>query len=342
MKSSNSQSISSCDELAAKLAVASQSPYPWQLTQWQSIVARKHTGDFPHALLLSGIPGLGKGTFANLTAALLLCTDSKNAPCGKCSACNLLAAKTHPDLFYIQPEELDKPIKIDQIRSLVENLNNTSQQCGYQVVIIEPADSMNLASANSLLKTLEEPSGNVVFLLITSKPHLLPATIRSRCQQILFKIPESAIAKKWLAEQLPNSQNLNLVLALTNNSPLHALALIQSDKLKQRQNFFAAFTKFLQGQIDPVSFAAECLNYEITDILSYLETFIADLVKLKYSANIALINEDILSANPHIFTAISLTQLHAFYKKLLTIQQYLNQKFNLNKQMLLENLWLSW
>lgn len=316
--------------------------YPWQQTQWQSIVTRKKSGDFPHALLLTGVPGLGKADFANSVAALLLCTSNKDEPCGECAACSLLAAKTHPDFFVIQPEEPGKPIKIDQIRELISTLSNTAQQGGYQVVIIEPADAMNIAAANSLLKILEEPNEKVIFLLVTNKPHILPATIRSRCQQITFKVPETAIAKSWLTEQLPAASNLDLLLALTNNAPLAALEFVQAGKPESRQKFISALCSFFTRKLDPLAFATMCMDFEIDEVLYYTETIVCDLIKLKYNISDSLLNLDLLPQQQALFAKISLQSLHALYKKLLSIQLYLNRKVNLNKQMLLENLWLDW
>lgn len=167
--------------------------YPWQQAQWQSVLQQLQADRLPHALLLAGPSGLGKRSFANALAAHALCV--KHTACGQCRSCLLLNASNHPDLLELQPEAEGKAIKIEQVRELVTELGQTAQQGSYQVVVIEPAEAMNKAGANALLKTLEEPPGPVIFLLISHQPATIPATIRSRCQRLNFMVPDRAISQ---------------------------------------------------------------------------------------------------------------------------------------------------
>ena len=148
--------------------------YPWQKNQWQRLLSQHRQERLPHALLLTGAAGLGKETFARQFAQFLLCKAAGESVCGQCAGCSLILANNHPDLLMIAPEESGKNIKVDQIRDMSATLNQTAQRAGYQVAIISPAEALNRAAANALLKTLEEPSGRVLLLLVSHQPGALP------------------------------------------------------------------------------------------------------------------------------------------------------------------------
>ena len=126
--------------------------YPWQVALWQQLVGRTQHA---HAYLLHGAAGIGKRALAERLMAYLLCRQPTDVgACGQCKACYLLAAGTHPDNFILQPEEPEKPIKVDQVRELVSFVVQTAQLGGRKVVLVEPAEAMNLNAANALLKSL--------------------------------------------------------------------------------------------------------------------------------------------------------------------------------------------
>lgn len=170
----------------------------------------------PHALLLTGLEGLGKTGFGAWLAHLLLC-ESRQADqgaCGECQACHWIASGNHPDFRLVTPasdadeegEQGSKAkkrssgiIKIDQIRELESFIAIGSHRMGRRVVLITEAEAMNAAAANSLLKILEEPPPSVYFILISSKPRFLLPTIRSRCRVLAFAPPEADAAQHILA-----------------------------------------------------------------------------------------------------------------------------------------------
>src|SRR3990167_5981854 len=158
---------------------------------------------FPHALLCLGPTGLGKVNFAKTLAMTLLCDIEKPAACGQCRSCLLFQAGNHPDFYELSPEAKSKSIKIDQVRELIAALSQTSSRPRGQVALIHPAELMNRACSNALLKTLEEPSGSVVILLVANQFGALPATIVSRCQRLVFTPPPIEQATLWLQQQLP-------------------------------------------------------------------------------------------------------------------------------------------
>lgn len=142
--------------------------FPWQQALWQQLAGRTQHA---HAYLLHGPQGIGKRALAERLMALLLCQRPEGLQaCGQCKSCLLLAAGSHPDNYVLEPEEADKPIKVDQVRDLVSFVVQTAQLGGRKVVLIEPVEAMNVNAANALLKSLEEPSGNTVLLLSAISP----------------------------------------------------------------------------------------------------------------------------------------------------------------------------
>ncbi|ARG97489.1 DNA polymerase III subunit delta' C-terminal domain-containing protein [Legionella micdadei] len=154
--------------------------------RFQSISAKQR---IPHALLLVGMQSKTIIEFAYKIAAALLCFNEQK-PCGFCKSCRLLQIKEHPDLCFLEPDKAGGNIKIDQIRDLHDLAFTSAQLAGKRVIIISPAEKMNIAAANALLKLLEEPPEAVNFILIAEQISTLPATIISRCQQWRFSSTE--------------------------------------------------------------------------------------------------------------------------------------------------------
>lgn len=170
--------------------------YPWQAGLWQQLARRERHA---HAYLLHGPAGIGKRDLAERLGALLLCGAVRDdAACGACKSCLLLRAGSHPDFFELQPEEADKPIRVDQVRELVDFVVQTAQLGGRKLVLLEPAEAMNLNAANALLKVLEEPPADVVFLLVSDALQKLLPTLRSRCRIFPLTAPSQAQALAWL------------------------------------------------------------------------------------------------------------------------------------------------
>jgi DNA polymerase-3 subunit delta' len=199
---------------------------PWLDTAWTQLADRRGRGTLPHALLICGPAGLDKRGFAEAFANALLCERSTGAEmaCGKCRACLLIAAGSHPDRVTVRLEVRDdgKPrteITVDQIRHLSERLALTPQFGGMQVASIDPADLMNQSASNALLKTLEEPTSATVIVLIADDPARLSATIRSRCQRVDIRIPSVADAMRWLREQGIDEKTAAAALQASSGNP---------------------------------------------------------------------------------------------------------------------------
>ncbi len=199
---------------------------PWlepALGQLSGALARDR---FPHGVLLTGPEGVGKERLALELAALLLCHSAEKSgqPCGECRGCVLLRAGNHPDFYRVEPPEDKKTIGVDQIRSLAGELNLTASMGERRVAIICPADVMTHAAANSLLKTLEEPSSGTVLILVAARPSRLPATVRSRCQITHQPCPPLEQADAWLRARAPDV-DWGPLLRLANGAPLKAVTL---------------------------------------------------------------------------------------------------------------------
>ena len=135
-------------------------PHAWQDSQWQRLGVQIQSDQLPHALLLSGPKGTGKLHFAKSFAYRLLCLSAVHGEaCGRCKGCVLNLSHTHPDLKRLSPEGSSRVIKIDQVRQLTDFIANTAQQGGKKLVVIEPAEALNVNAANALLK-----SGQIIHL----------------------------------------------------------------------------------------------------------------------------------------------------------------------------------
>jgi len=315
--------------------------YPWQQQEWTQLLSRKNSAQLPHAILIKGMEGLGKYHFAQCLAEVLLCQNGSAQACGECSACQLLKSNNHPDLIIIQPEEENKTIKIDQIRELVSELNNTSQQGGYKIAIIEHAELLNIAASNALLKTLEEPAVNVIIILISHHLATLAATIRSRCQIITIKTPSFAEAQEWLEQQAPGA-DFKLALALAGNAPLKALNILKEENLQKRQEFFQNLYALQNKKMSTVQIAQQYLDWDFRSLLLTFMRVVSDLIKIKLTAIENVINQDQMKELIQLAAKTDLHKLFIYQKQLLELHQYLIRNINFNRQLTAENLSLTW
>ena len=156
----------------------------------RSAIAR---GRLPHALLFSGPPGVGKATCAGILAQAVNCPEAPpNDACGRCVPCRKIARGCHPDVMWVTPAP--RSISIDKVRRISSELGFRPHEGRHRVVLIDDAHTMTAAAQNAFLKTLEEPPGAAIIILVTSTPLSLLATVRSRCQSLGFSpLPQPAV-----------------------------------------------------------------------------------------------------------------------------------------------------
>lgn len=315
---------------------------PWQRQQWHGISERLRAGTLPHALLLAGPAGLGKRNFAQRLAQAALCEQraGDGDACGRCRACLLYLAHTHPDLRVVTPQEPGKAIVVDQVREAIGFLTQTAQFGGYKVLIVDPADGMNVNAANSLLKTLEEPSGRSLLLLVSARPGRLPATIVSRCQRLGFQAPAPGLAREWLARRAATEDDPALLLALAEGAPLRAAALREEGMLAARLEVLHGLEGVSRGE-EVTSVAERLIKHGLQPALHCMYSGAADLVRLHAGGGAAAVaNSDLAPQLSQLAARIAPRALQRF---LLELQRGIAlAERPLNAHLLMESLLLSW
>jgi len=253
--------------------------YPWQTNLWQQLCQQLISNRLPHALLVSGVKGLAKNSFAQHIVASVLCLnlDEDQTACGQCHSCQLLNAGSHPDHIEIMPEEPGKQIKIEQIRNLRNKQQLTPSVSKWKTIIISPADNMNVSSSNSLLKLLEEPQHNTVLILVTSHPEKLPITIKSRCQSYFLASPSAEQSLDWLGKNAENKVDIEILaklLQLAKGAPLTVVEMLNGSMTEQYQQVEQDFKLILQNSVNPIALTAMWLKYDLLTVFNQLQYMI--------------------------------------------------------------------
>lgn len=348
---------------------------PWLEPFWNQCIQAVKQGRLPHALLISGCAGLGKLAFAQALAQHILCSAKEEPACGQCQSCLWFQAGNHPDFSVVCPEEDKKQIGIAQIRDLSEALTKTGYG-SHQVVIIHPAEAMNRASANALLKTLEEPNGQVILLLVCDHPASLLPTIRSRCQELRVQQPSTEIALSWLEAELcelaqqsdtagktaasstvtssrPSKKRVAQIptevpsatelLALADGLPLRALRLAQTGEWQQHNAISADFIRVLSGQMTILKAAELWSKQSPLAVLTILATLVQDMIRLMTGLSIAHIQHRQHAADlQRLVQQCQLHQLWSFMREILLAKRRAMSTANPNVQLLLESVLLSY
>ena len=236
----------------------------WHVELWTRLQARRQRNALPHALLLCGPQGLGKRDFLRRFVRGLLCQHPQDGDaCGTCRSCLLLDAGTHPDYvalsFGLRKDGVQRAdIVVDQIRGLSARLATASQFGGWQIASIDPADAMNHAAANALLKTLEEPATQTMLILVADAPWRMPATIRSRCQRIDFLLPNQEASLAWLQEE--GVRDVQTALAAASGNPGLAKIWSEDGALAQRQEVRKDLAALASGRGDALTMGKRWLE----------------------------------------------------------------------------------
>lgn len=313
--------------------------YPWQQTTWDTLTTR-----FPnigHGLLFYGKQGCGKHAFAKHFLAWVLCLNKQaQGPCGECSSCQWLKSDTHPNYVHITTDEENKKqnakIKIEKIRELLPFVQQTGE--GWRVIVIEPAEALNLASSNALLKTLEEPGERVVLILLADHYLKLPATIRSRLQHFALDRISYEQATSYLNEHLSEIAEVqsDLLLGLSNDMPLQAIEIAKSDWFAKRQIFLNDWLKIVAQKDMPLFFSGKWQKeLSFSDFIMLFEYLLGDLICVKLN-------------QPQKNTDLDFDQLSSYYdlESLFNIYNELQQakklvEQNVQSQLIIDQLFIT-
>ena len=251
---------------------------PWTQGEREHLKAAWHAEHLPHALLIQEAPGAGGEWLALWAAQLVLCTQGPAAPCGECLACRRVAARAHPDLLMVVPEESGRQLRIEQVRELGAELALTSHAGGYKVAILSPADALNRFAANALLKTLEEPQPRTLLVLVVTQPSRLPATILSRCHRLKLPAPTRAQALAWL-NQAGGARPWAGALDALGEAPLSVLATDPEDVAAAGSDTQRTLEALAQGSADPVATAERWARADLPLRLRCFENWLTERIR---------------------------------------------------------------
>lgn len=237
------------------------SELPWLANTWQRLQQLRRQQRLPHAFILHGQQGIGKHLLVRELMQSLICLhdDDMTKPCQRCRACHLFSLDQHPDVYYLRTEDASHVIKIDDVRQVLQKLQHTPQLSAYRCVFIENANALNVASANALLKTLEEPHDNTVIILQSHQLHQLLATIRSRCQLVHCQSPNPTEALQLLEQHFPNRPELSSLLVLCNQAPWRVADLLEDDNNFDLKRILQALLAIRQQQLSPIKAGQQLL-----------------------------------------------------------------------------------
>lgn len=342
--------------------------HPWMQAEWARLVALG--GRLPHALLFIGPGGLGKRDLAEALAARLLCDAPRadGSACGQCEPCQWRVSGNHPDFYRVIPaadaekaESAEKSegageggeggstkaksaqIVIEQIRDLQSALAVTGHHSARRVAIIDPAEAMNVFTANALLKLLEEPPEGCTFLLVSSAPRRLLPTIRSRCQQWAFSRPDAVQLAQWQAQAGGTAGDL---LALVGGMPLAAERLEEAGGAALFERFVRDLAQLPGG--DPLRLAGQwetwlkskeaiAVGFGIVQLIDWMQRWVADLASLRLGGRVRFFpaQEDAMAA---LSRRVSVAAMTNCYNELAQIRRV--SQHPLNMRLVLEDMLL--
>lgn len=253
------------------------------------------SGRLAHAYLFEGPDGVGKRLMALALARAIFCVEQRG--CGQCAACRKVDHQNHPDLHIIEPDGAH--IKIDQIRTLQRELSLRPLEGERKICLIEAADRMNPAAGNALLKTLEEPNGRTLLILLTARPEAVLQTIRSRCQRLPFgRLPRQVIMRSLEQAQVGEGIQAHILAALSDGSFRKALGRDRDLYLDRRRALLKDVTGLSEGSVLPLFDLAHELAEEkerLPEILDILRAFYRDLLLCRHGwPDDDLVNSDLL------------------------------------------------
>lgn len=296
-------------------------------------------GRLPHALLFSGPDGIGKRMVAHALATAILC--GKAEPCGTCENCRAMRSETHPDYYELKPEVRGKStriIRIEAIRAMQTMASRYPVLAKQRVIVIDDADAMNEAAANSLLKTLEEPEGPVTFILVTSARSALLDTIISRCMPMAFGTLSQEETATVLRQHDILGAEAEKLAALADGSPGRALHLEANGGLELRDavwNFLAKLQNFSLNDVWRESQQmGDWTREKLSEYFLHLNMFLRDFLILQEDGGSKLLyHPDYRERMLNLLPEVTDRQIFAMLRLVRDMQQRLQTNVNLRLQM---------
>lgn len=304
----------------------------------QRLRTRLREGRFPHGLLFAGPEGVGKRTCAVMFAKTLNCAEAGAGDfCDKCPQCRKIDAGVHADVQLLQPEEESSAIRIQQIRQLLETLQLRPLEGRHKVYIMDPADAMNDAASNALLKGLEEPPDDTTFFLVTSNPQAILVTVRSRCQTYSFgpltldelrAFSSDELALRWARGSIGFLKSLDLAtLKGRRDAALEFLEIA----IQAREEQF--------GEMISASAGLARSKAEFGPLLNSIAVMMEDLLYIREAMADRIVNIDVEPRLRKLAAALAPEQFSRVADFLRTVEIYLER--NVNRQMLTDAFALS-
>lgn len=252
------------------------------------------TSRLAHAYLLEGPDGVGRRSTALALIRTIYCkTPVNNDACESCISCRKVSSGIHPDIHFLEPLPDKRDISIDQVRELHQQLVIWPLEGQRRICLIEPTERLSEQAANALLKTLEEPPGNALFLLLTNQADLLLPTIRSRCQHLRFGLLSEAVILELLQQQGYPTEQAHQMASLAEGSISKALSLQEKPVSEQRTKMLAILSQADSSQIATIFDSAETFasnREDAVEQLGHLISVLRDMLLILSSQNHNLVN----------------------------------------------------
>lgn len=229
--------------------------FPWQADDWRRF--QKQQDRLPHAILFVGPSGIGQTQFIRACAERLLCESPAETgfACGRCTACVWIAADTHPDWHELHPESDSQVIKMDAVRECQAKLQQSIHHGAHRIVIVEPAESLSAATANALLKVLEEPTPGTQFFLLCTEPSRMLPTLKSRCQTFSLHIPTAAESMQYWQTRGYATSLIDILMQWFPHAPLTAEQYANQEEFQRLPDCQAEWEAFSRGEQSPIEMA---------------------------------------------------------------------------------------
>ncbi|NQY44040.1 MAG: AAA family ATPase [Legionellales bacterium] len=253
--------------------------FSWQNRQREMIGNAISSNYIPNTILLSGDKGCGLDDFAIYIAKIMCCNNKQaNFACNNCKSCNYFIEGNHSDLLYIGGK--DELISISDIREMIDKIYYSPTYSSHRFVIIDGIEKLHTSSMNALLKTLEEPTKYVIFILVSYHRALIPETIKSRSKEIYFSPPTPIEVRKFLVEKGIPENSVDMYSYIAKYRPLHAVSLYKDDIIKKYEHLteIVLDASINNKQILKQDYIKE---YDIAEWLNYLELILSDVIRMK-------------------------------------------------------------